>query len=227
MKPLEEVRSEINVIVLACAGLLEIDNRNHIISLSHYIAKKFLQEYLDDSWKTGDEDLAALCFDCVSFEAFDDGPCSTEDEFGERLRSYPFYSYAASNWGHYARAGSINASKVTTFLSAESAVQSAGQALMLPLFPRGHAPKRISGLHLAAYFGLIEAATFLLQNSTPDLRDSHHRTPLIYALENGHLTLSMQLIGRGSDVNARDIQGRTPLYLAAMHGHYDMVDSLL
>lgn len=227
MKPLEEDRPDIDDILLACAGLLETDFWYYNISLCHHIAREFLQEYLGNDRTTGKEDMAALCFDCVSSEAFNSGPCSTENEYRERLRSYPFYRFAASNWGHYAREGLLITSTVVDFLSVESAVQSAGQALMMSLLPMRHAPKSISGLHLAAYFGLEKAAIFLLQSSTPDLRDSHYRTPLMYALEQGHLPLSRQLIGCGSDANARDIHGRTPLHLAAMHGYSDMVDLLV
>lgn len=153
VKPLEEDRPDINDILLACAGLLALDDWTDTIYLSHYITREFLQENLDD-------DLAALCIDCVSSEAFDAGPCSTEDDFQERLRSYPFYTYAASNWGYHARQSPRAFQTVINFLSAKSVAQAAGQALMmlrLPNQPSNHfqnIPSKISGLHLAAHFGL-------------------------------------------------------------------------
>ncbi|CAI0650812.1 unnamed protein product [Colletotrichum noveboracense] len=225
MKPSEEHRPDINDILLACAGLLEVDDWIDIIYLSHYITREFLQENLDD-------DLAALCIDCVSSEAFDAGPCSTEDEFHERLRSYPFYYYAASNWGCHARQSLGVSSSVANFLTAESAAQAAGQALMMSNFPSQQSssfqtiPNRISGLHLAAYFGLDEAAR-LLQNSIPDPRDSYLRTPLMYAVLQDHVSVSELLIHRWADVSARDSQRRAPLHLAAMLSRPDMVNLLL
>jgi ankyrin repeat protein len=44
----------------------------------------------------------------------------------------------------------------------------------------------MTGLHLAAYFGVDDAVRDLLGSNSPDLKESCSRTPLSWAAENGH-----------------------------------------
>src|SRR5206468_3952589 len=121
---------------------------------------------------------------------FKSGVCRTDDEFEERLRLNPFYGYAAHNWGHHARKGMISGQVVISFLKSNAKVQASIQAMMTvkqyswSWRYSQKFPSRITGVHLAAYFGL-ENATRLLQGSyNLDLKDSYGRTPLWYAAKN-------------------------------------------
>jgi ankyrin repeat protein len=87
----------------------------------------------------------------------------------------------------------------------------------------------MAGLHLAAYFGVQEAANALLKHAQSlDLKDNYGRTPLSWAAENGHETVVKLLLATGKvDVDLKDIHGRTPLSWAAGNGHEAVITSLL
>ncbi|RYP68408.1 hypothetical protein DL771_006672 [Monosporascus sp. 5C6A] len=89
-------------------------------------------------------------------------------------------------------------------------------------------PKRMTGLHLAAYFGLEEAVKAIVGKYDLDVKDSYGRTPLSYAAENGHGRVVQLLLGKGADVKAKEnYHGQTPLSYAAENGHGAVVQQLL
>jgi ankyrin repeat protein len=85
-------------------------------------------------------------------------------------------------------------------------------------------------LHLAAFFGALDAAQLLI-DSGADLqavsRNSLHNTPLHAATAGGHTDIALLLIERGADVTVRDAGQHTPLHIAAESGLTDVVKALL
>jgi hypothetical protein len=104
-----------------CAGLITIDEESNIIRLVHYTTK----EYLDRTWERwfpkAHKDITKICVTYLSFTVFADGQCQTDEEFERRLEQHPFYSYAANNWGHHARAVPAS-TEVLTFLQMQAQV---------------------------------------------------------------------------------------------------------
>jgi ankyrin repeat protein len=62
----------------------------------------------------------------------------------------------------------------------------------------GRMPKQITGVHLAAYFGLREATMALTNNGNlnPDIRDFVGRAPLSFAAEHGHEAVLKLLLAK-------------------------------
>jgi ankyrin repeat protein len=73
---------------------------------------------------------------------------------------------------------------------------------------------------LAAYFGLKEVMITLLENGhNLNPKDSNGRTPLLYAVDNGHEEVVKLLLEKGAKLETKDCDGRTPLSDAAWKGH--------
>ncbi len=84
-------------------------------------------------------------------------------------------------------------------------------------------------LHLAAFFGHAQTASFLLEHGA----DVHamsmnptNNTPLHAACANGKREVAEVLLDHGADVNAVS-RGFTPLHLAAVNGDEELVELLL
>ncbi|KAF5724687.1 ankyrin repeat [Fusarium mundagurra] len=199
--------------------------------------------------------IAASCVTYLQFTAFGSGQCEIKESlryrskelwhiqspFDKRLSDYPLYLYAAKNWANHARETETR-SEVIDFLKSEPHASASSQ--LVPAFRSGPADLRkryrklvrlgrVTGLHLAAYFGLhVEAADLLSNGMEPDVRDGWGRTPLSYASEEGHAAVVTQLLNYQVDPESRsddDGQGspRTALSHAARQGHAEVVTILL
>lgn len=62
----------------------------------------------------------------------------------------------------------------------------------------------MTGLHLAAYFGLHETVADIEQDNM-DVKNSYGQTPLSLAAKNGHkAVVKLLLVAESVDVNAKD-----------------------
>lgn len=86
------------------------------------------------------------------------------------------------------------------------------------------------GLGLAAFFGQVELAEYLIKAgakvNTPS-ENSMRVQPLHSAVAAHHMHISEILLEAGADVNAAQQDGYTPLHVAAANGQMEMVQLLL
>jgi ankyrin repeat protein len=77
----------------------------------------------------------------------------------------------------------------------------------------------VAGLHLAAYFGLTEfVSTVLEQNHDVDMRDTMGNSPLMWATIGNQAAAMILLLERGANGNIKNIFGDTPLINASREG---------
>ncbi|ORY63953.1 uncharacterized protein BCR38DRAFT_474519 [Pseudomassariella vexata] len=173
-------------------------------------------------------EITTVCTTYLSFQDFANGYSQNDEEFQQRFKSHPFYDYAAHNWGHHGR-NSSTCQKILHVLQKQGQVEASSQALLA--FKRGawnpnfsqETPKQITGLHLAACFGLEEAVTDLWDIYYVDATDIGGRTPLSRAAEGGHEAVVRLLLEKGADIEAQDKEGWRPLLWAAEGVHEDVV----
>lgn len=221
---------EIEDMVSACAGLVTIDQESDIIRLVHYTT----QEYFERNWITifpnAQNGITAVCITYLSFDEL--GFCETEEEFKNQQRTYPLYDYAAKNWGHHAyNATETTQESILDFLCKERKISGSTQSMISRTYPicSLYLPKKMTGLHVAAYFGLQKAVIALLEHKhSPHLRDVYGQTPVSWAAENGHeAVVEVLLAVEGIFLDCRDNEGETALSKAAGNGHTAVVKLLL
>jgi ankyrin repeat protein len=234
----EENLPETEDMVSVCAGLITIDDHSQIIRLNHYT----IQEYFERTWKTwfpnAHEGIANICITYLSYDIFEPGHCSTDEEFERRLQHYALYGYSAENWGHHCRSQSVDEQLTLRLLKNASKVEACSQALMTSIYSsdyRGYSqqvPRQLTGVHLAAYFGLENIILSLIKDVNHcDIKDTFGRTPLSWAAENGREGVVKLLLERGVDPDSKasdwEFEDLTPLSWAAENGHEEVVKLLL
>ncbi|KAH0542764.1 hypothetical protein FGG08_002903 [Glutinoglossum americanum] len=226
----EDFLPEIGVLGSICAGLIVVDINRDIIRLVHYTTQEYFKRM--SSFPNADRDIAATCVTYLSSNTFATGFCLTDEEFEGRLRLNPLYDYAARNWGYHAQTASMEDQSILDLLESKAKTSACSQALMASGSLSGYSqifPRRMTGVHVAAYFGLVGTIIGLLKNRyNPDLQDSYRRTPLSWAAERGHEVVVKLLLETGKvEVDSKeDKYGRTPLSRAAEEGHEVVVKLL-
>ncbi|KAI1027161.1 hypothetical protein LB504_008016 [Fusarium proliferatum] len=236
----EENLPEEDELVSACAGLAVVDKGSGIIRLVHYTAKDFFEKARVQVFPGDERGITSICLKYLSFKGLG-GACISDDEYESRLRTNPFYSYAARNWGYHARNSDMLQilDNILQLLGDSNNVEAMSQALFTgkqgtffetrypgysQLFPR-----QMHGLHLAAYFGLEELVQYLVVSQDPNLHDGGGMPVLSWAASRGHLTVVRFLVEHNMDIaiDKNDYYGYTPLLLAARNGHKMTVEYLL
>ena len=239
--------------ISACQGLVTVDIQSGLIGPAHNTVQEFIRRHYSADFHSTEAAIAKACASYLSFRDFNNGFCKTDDEFKTRLETYPFYDYAARNWGHHAREvfmfdGAADGAELKKGLT-EHLVQSilapgndavlAGSVQAMMVFQRytnfsQDVPQKMFGLHLASYFGLHPAVIELFKGSPkPELeaKDSYGRTPLSWAAQRGNETVVEWLLKQGANANteatATFMDKCTPLWFAAQNGHEGVVVQLL
>ena len=208
-----------NIIINACAGLVQINNRDNIISLVH----KTTQEYFDRNstklFPLAERTIAATCLKYLSLDIFSEGPCSTYEDLEFRLKEHALLTYAAEHIGHHFHEENSQTwvDLAARFSQDENKLANATQCLFQRHGWRAF-PKRFSALHYAAYCGSAGFAKLVLRSVSDDVDslDSYGRAPLSWAAKNGHEAVVKLLLDTGKvDVDSKDTEfGRTPLLWA-------------
>lgn len=83
-------------------------------------------------------------------------------------------------------------------------------------------------LHHAIYEDDVTEAKRLIKDGRMDIEKVFsHRTPLILAVERGHLELVKSLVQAGADINHANVDQMTPLMAACQKGHKEIVQYLI
>ena len=226
-------------VISVCAGLVTVDEESSIIRLVHYTAQEYF-ELACLGWNPGaQEEIAVACLTYLSFDTFRSGSCDEDEAFEQRLTENPFFDYTAHHWSEHVRpVQSITSSLALAFLCDEVLVDCAAQGALTPKYKfEGYSrnfPKRTSGLHLTAMYGLLSLTEKLLVDShgdtgiRADSKDDYGWTPLSRAAGNGHEAVVRLLLDIGKvEADSKDNDGWTPLWRAAENGHEAVVRLLL
>jgi len=224
----EDALPDEDLLTSVCAGLVIINRESNAVCLVHYTAQEYLERNRLNLFPAARIEIAKTCLIYLSFDAFVEGCCPTDDEMEIRLHKNHLLRYAANYWGYHAR-GDPEQNKITKelilkFLKQESKVACSTQVrYILPYQFEGytqHFPKGVSALQIAASFGLKETARALIEaDADIKAKDCNGMTCLHSAAANGYQDVVELLLDRGIDAEAKDNSGMTALHWAATNGH--------
>ena len=224
----EENLPEVEDIISVCAGLVTVDEQSNIIRLVHYTTQEYFERTWTSWFPSAQADIAITCVTYLSFDIFETGSCPTEKDFETRLQWNPLYDYAARNWGHHTRLALKEVEQlVLDFLESGAKVSASSQAMMVSGSYSCYW-RQMLGVHLAAYFGLMEAMVVLLKNGHDlDSKDNDGLTPLSWAARKGQEAMVKLLLEKSAELESTDNNGRTPISWATYFGVEAVVKLLL
>lgn len=230
----------VNDIVRVCAGLVTVgaEEGTGIVQPIHQTARSYLKQTRKQWRPEAEKEISTVCVAYLSLREFESGPCASNSKLKRRLQSYPLYSYASLHWGYHARVAlpEFKDAEKMDFLASrhlvESSCQIFGTANLHDLhgdfYEPDKFPRRMTGLHLAAQFGVVSLIRRLSEQFGIKARDSYGNTPLALAARHGHELVVSLLLGNPSvDVNCQDGEGNTPISLASGSSHVKVVELLL
>ena len=214
---------DVEDMVSVCAGLVTVDDESNIIRLVHYTTQEYF-ERVRESWNPHtQQEIASACLTYLSFTKFASGASSSGEDLEARLAENFFFEYAATYWGHHVLGVQEEVSQlVLPFLQDESLVASTSQMTSVVGYSyRWYSqdyPRNMTGLHLAAKYGLLFLLEELLHVGgaksviNADSKNNNGRTPLSWAAENGYEAVVKLLVEREDvDADSKDRDGRTSL----------------
>ncbi|RFN46936.1 ankyrin repeat protein [Fusarium flagelliforme] len=222
--------------VEVCAGLVRIDHESREIRLVHFTTKEYFRRTQERWFPEAQYVIAMTCITYLGFDTFQSGICETEREMEARIRTNPFYYYAANYWDQHARhISQIQQDIALRFLTDSAKIEAYAQAMYATRngrFIPWRDNRGKTGLHLVADCGLNNFAEILLQAGCElNTRDETEMTPLSIAATRGWTDIVRRLLmEKNVDVNAIDMNTRTPrtpLNIAAWQGHHSVVKKLL
>ena len=220
-----------------CLGLVLVDEETSTVRFVHFTLEEY---FLDNARTEFPEGYSSIAESCLTYlnSSQPRRHCTDLHSLEENINKYPFLKYAALHWGtYYVKQEKCNdgiTQLVRMLVKHESKrPPCAIQPLYLQIrkatcYDEKILPKKLSGIHAAAYFGLSEiVANF----DEVEIKDEADQTPLSWAAERGHEAVVRLLLERdGVDINCRDnykYSGKTPLIWAAENGHEAVVELLL
>lgn len=230
----EQNLSDIEDIQSACAGLVIVDNESDIIRLVHCTTQQYFEQTQSIWFPSSQKDIANICLTYLTFDVFKDGFHQYRDMYISRLQRYPFYEYAAENWGHHARVSpDENLQSVRALLQDENALSASCHVLTCSWAfswenPR-QLPPKMTPMHLAAWFGLSAILKELLNTqASPNELNILGLSPLMLAVRGGQEDTVKLLVDRSDvRVNLQDINHRTSVHYAAEYGYTNILHLLM
>lgn len=215
----------------ACAGIVVIDKNSKVVRLAHNTAEEYLTNNQSTFFQNVQSKMAETCLSCLCYlppKKFSKDP-PPQDELDDHCKRYPFLRYAADHWGDHLsfRVKGDIYQLAWEFLSEERKLNSALQ--VMANFQFRH-EKDISGLHIAAFFGLVKLVKKAMSNNKRFMINARTRrgeTPLHWAAIHRQRDFLEFLVDQKADLNVADIDGKTALHRAIHNGDKASVEVLL
>ncbi|KFZ12211.1 hypothetical protein V502_07220 [Pseudogymnoascus sp. VKM F-4520 (FW-2644)] len=244
IKPLEDFTLKKSDIVDFCGGLVLVNSESGTVAFAHLTINEYLKSASKDIFPTEPEQvIASTCLTYLSLPPFKSGSCPSDEEFETRLKENILLDYASRHWGQHAQSVQEQVhEEAFVFLLDGNLVSCCVQTMSVSTRSasgykwRNYSqdfPKRTTGLHLTARFGLLYLSERLLLKPSGNIdiaansKDEYSQTPLQYAAEAGQEAVVKLLLDHKAEVDSKDGYDQTPLSWAAQNGHEAVVKLLL
>lgn len=220
--------ADIELSISVCAGLVIHDHETNVVRFVHYTT----QEYFEHTWKEwyprSHISIAKACVTYLSFDILDlVGPPEPEIfNFELRSKLYPLYQYAAQFWGnHVGKAGMEEEQTVLKILQSTE-VPSVYIPSINPYALGNYLATEVTGLHVAAHFGLLKLMADFLKTTPINLKDQKCRQSPLHWARHSEAAVKL-LIDNEADMEVTNGNDETLLTVAIEENKEAVVKLLL
>lgn len=227
------------LLVTICGGLIVVETETSAIRFVHHTAESYFEDHDKALFDNGAETVGNMCLAYISLDDFKSRSCKDDEELDERVRSYPLYKYAATNFGRHLGPDAYN-DKIIEVLNSKPLVTGMMQVLMEDVLREKGVRVTEEDLtsqspfQAAASHGLIKVMEkFISDGLDLDNQDSFGVAALGLAILRGFPEAARMLIENGADMELRStstrnlVTGRTPFFFAATKGYSGLVTFML
>lgn len=219
---------------LRLSGLL-VKVEGEVVNLVHESAKEFFQSDQVNikginMFHMSQDTHRTLMRTCLAHVERGYGSSARDHEMSSHD---PFLSYASQYWPvHFHHAICVidaESEFSRPFFQVDSPIRDEWWKVYWEQEKNGGSPPSFTLLHLAAYFGNVLWAKFLISKH-PRLigrKDNYGRTPLFWAVNQGHREMVELLLDHGARINFKDRSMLTALHIGVTGQHRDVVSVLL
>ncbi|GLA66094.1 hypothetical protein AtubIFM54640_008298 [Aspergillus tubingensis] len=209
----------------ASEWFVSVDMESEVVCLAHHTAQGFINNRLEEWFPNAHRRIAETCVTYLSCD------WNMSQDAATIVSQPPFYRYAAQYWDYHSRLDPVSDELLLPLLMSKEKVALYAQYMRL-LDSRSfdmklEKPQDITGLHLAAYFGLINIAKELVRNGgNLNAKDSWGRNVFAWAAEYGRKEFFECFYNHVRLWHQKDKFGVTPLQLALLNSHTDVAKIL-
>ena len=225
----------LRTLLASSLGLVTVEASSSTMRLVHFTLQ---EQLLSDStlFHSPHSAIAEVCLTYLNFESVRD----LSPTLDSAPTSMPLLEYASYYWGEHTRKGKTENVKILALRLLDKFDEHISAQLITLRYKRNtpasrsfdsKGPRGFTGLHGAAFLGIVEILEALLEMKEWDVnaRDNTLSTPLMWAARKGHQGVVNLLLER-RDINpdqANSVYGETALYLAGFYGHEGIVKMIL
>ena len=173
------------IMLSVCAGIVTIEDESNLIRFIHYTTQEYLERIRDARFPTARLEITEACIQYLQQE------CPNREhleyaELVERMRRFPFYTYAALNWGAHVDEDiqRVAETRILEFLNNSTVIA------MVLTTTRYFDPRVLPhqpGVYFAAYFGLSHILECQIKAGIKsELCDNRGQTALHVAVSRNH-----------------------------------------
>ncbi|KAJ7154153.1 hypothetical protein C8R46DRAFT_1118835 [Mycena filopes] len=213
-----------DIILSVCAGLVVIDDEDHLVRLIHYTAQDYLDGIRESEFPDAQIEITSTCVTYLMFDIF--AGCADE-VLEDQMDEHPLLEYALLFCLIHGRGEpeSLLKDDILRFLA-----HLTGRGLW-QIMHKLHISLPQTRLGIASYFGMLEVARHLLDEDGFDIGalrgatiNGHTQLVRLLMQSQGYRTHVAQVSGRG---HPRRAESSTALQGAALDGDEERVNLLL
>ncbi|TQN66287.1 Ankyrin-2, partial [Colletotrichum shisoi] len=232
--PITANDDEINSYLLVLPATDNNNNNNKTVRLIHATAEEYIKRNqaigFPNEEAMSTSMLTRTCLACLTRIPLSIGspPESSVDDI---CRQYPLFGYAANFWGiHLDKTTSSRGDLYKLAWRFVSDKPKLDAAMHVMSDPRISHEADVSGVHIAAFFGLEKLVRKAMANDKKvdfNAQTRRGETPLHWAVTHGRRSFAEFLVRQGAELNVPNVDRRTALHKAIMAGDGDLIDVIL